>query len=355
MLRVENTEFQIGEYFPKFKAAAVQAASVYMNREATTDKAIAYIEEAAKNGADIIAFPEVFIPGDPYWAQNIPYRQQGPLNITLFKNAVEIPSPTTDRLCEAAKKNHIFVVMGINERDNKTIYNTLIYIDKEGRIIGKHRKFMPTGAEKLVWGEGDGSTHKVIPTELGRLGSMICGEHIAVLPGYVLGSMAEQVHIASWVEPACAGPELVEICSRYHAMAYNCYVICAQGMIDDQVINFIGGDYGMNTKTTWAGIIEPGSGNVISNRLPLDQEGIVYADCDLEKCIPGYFFQEPTGFYMGKQFQLFFNDEETKPFNLISRKSTPEKDRTPAEYPEPYDPFSAEEDTEGDNADVSAS
>jgi aliphatic nitrilase len=133
MLKVENPNYQMKEEFPKFKAAAVQAASVYMNREGCTDKAIAYIEEAAKNGADIIAFPEVYIPGDPYWAQNIPYRQQGELNKILFKNAVEIPSETTDRLCEAAKKNHIFVVMGINEKDNKTIYNTLIYIDRDGK------------------------------------------------------------------------------------------------------------------------------------------------------------------------------------------------------------------------------
>jgi predicted amidohydrolase len=202
---------------------------------------------------------------------------------------------------------------------------------------------MPTGAEKLVWGEGDGSTHKVVETEFGRLGSLICGEHVAVLPGFVLGSMAEQIHISSWVEPACIGPDMVTVCSRYHAMAYNTYVICSQGMIDQQVIDFIGGDYGMHTRNTWAGIIEPGTGEIISNSLPPDQEGIVYAECDLEKCVPGYFFQEPTGFYMGKQFQLFFNDQETKPFNIIKRDVLPEKEYADSENFTPYDPFEIKE------------
>jgi nitrilase len=184
----------MGDTLPVFKAAAVQASPVFLNREASVDKACALIAEAAKNDAQLIVLPETFIPGGPYWAWHLPMRECGKFSAELFQNAVDIPSDTTVRLGEAARKANAYVVIGVNERDGKSLYNTLLYFGPDGRIIGKHRKFKPTGPEKLVWGDGDGSTHKVYDTAVGKLGGLICGEHTMALPGYTLAAMGEQVH-----------------------------------------------------------------------------------------------------------------------------------------------------------------
>lgn len=339
-INIKNRDFQMGEEFPKFKAAAVQAAPIYLNRDASLEKACALIEEAAANGAEFILFPEVFLPGNVYWAQNLPWKEQAKFNVELFKNSVTIPSPTTDKLCEMAKKHHIFIVMGIHERDNKALYNTLIYIDREGKIIGKHRKFKPTGPEKLVWSDGDGSTLKVIPTEFGRLGGLICGEHVAVLPGFALAGMAEQLHVASWVGSAVADPIIAELYSRFHAIAYNSFTIWSVSMIDQQVLDKLGGGDTLFIKRTSAGIVEPGTGRVISNRLPIDVEGIVYGDVDLEACIPNYFYQDATQFTCGKQFKLFFNDRENESFNIMDG-SGDLSSALGTEMPVPFDPFAS--------------
>jgi predicted amidohydrolase len=191
----------MSDTLPVFKAAAVQASPIFLNREASVDKACALIAEAAKNDAQLIVLPETFIPGGPYWAWHLPMRECGKFSAELFQNAVDIPSDTTVRLGEAARKANAYVVIGVNERDGKSLYNTLLYFGPDGRIIGKHRKFKPTGPEKLVWGDGDGSTHKVYDTAVGKLGGLICGEHTMALPGYTLAAMGEQVHVSRW--PMC--------------------------------------------------------------------------------------------------------------------------------------------------------
>ncbi|MGD8540564.1 MAG: nitrilase-related carbon-nitrogen hydrolase, partial [Candidatus Aminicenantes bacterium] len=194
----------MGDIFPKFKAAAVQAAPVFLDREASIDKACSLIETAGENGADLIVLPEVFVPGGPYWAWHMTLGEGMKFSAELFHNSVDVPGEGTARIGEMAKKYGSHVVIGVNERVNKSIYNTLLFFDREGTLFGKHRKLKPTGSEKLVWGEGDGSTHKVYETDIGRMGGLICGEHTMALPGYTLAAMGEQVHIASWVGFAVA-------------------------------------------------------------------------------------------------------------------------------------------------------
>ena len=165
----------MGDVLPKFKAAAVQAAPVYLDREASVEKACSLIKQAAENGADLIVLPEVFIPGGPYWAWNMDMRRAIKFSAELYLNSVDVHSESTARIGEMAKKYGTYVVIGINERDNKSLYNTLLFFDRKGHLMGKHRKLKPTGAEKLVWGEGDGSTHTVYDTDIGRMGGLICG------------------------------------------------------------------------------------------------------------------------------------------------------------------------------------
>jgi len=301
----------MGDRLPSFKAAAVQAAAVFLDREASVEKACRLIEEAAQNGAKLVALPEVFVPGGPYWAWHMNFRKGLPFSSELYLNSVDVPSEATDKIAALARRYGCHVVIGVNERDGKTLYNTQLFFDGGGNLLGKHRKFKATGAEKLVWGEGDGSTHRVYPTELGRIGGLICGEHAQVLPGYTLASMGEQIHIASWVGFAVADTSLTEICARYHAIAYNCFVISSQSVVDPAISRRLGVE--LAPGGAWTAIIEAGSGRVMAGPLPPSEEGIVYADIDLNQAVPHYFLHETTGHYWPKQFQVYFDAREMRP------------------------------------------
>lgn len=305
----------MGDVFPRFKAAAIQAAPVFLDRDASVEKACLLIEKAGQNGAELIVLPEVFIPGGPYWAWHMSMGEGLKFSAELYQNSVDVPSDSTARIGERAKKYGVYVVIGINERENKSIYNTLLFFDKDGNIMGKHRKFKPTGGEKLVWGEGDGSTHKVYETDIGRLGGLICGEHTMALPGYTLAAMGEQVHVASWVGFAFADISLTEICSKYHAIAYNTFVVCSQSVLDDSVGKRLGIDT-LKPGGAWSSIIEAGTGRLMTEPFPPGEEGILYADIDLNNAISHYFLHETTGHYWPKQFQVYFDDRELKPLNI---------------------------------------
>lgn len=187
-----------------FKVAAVQATPVFLDREATIDKACELIAAAGGEGARLIVFPEAFIPSYPDWVWMIPSGEEGVLNelyAELLTNSVTIPSDATDRLCRAAKLANAYVVMGMNERNveasGASLYNTLLYIDAQGEILGKHRKLVPTGGERLVWAQGDGSTLQVYDTPLGKLGGLICWENYMPLARYTMYAWGTQIYVAA--------------------------------------------------------------------------------------------------------------------------------------------------------------
>lgn len=166
------------------KVAAAQLAPVFLNKQKTVEKACKAIEEAAQNGAKLIVFPEAFIPGYPDWVWLIPNSKGADLNklfVELVENSVSVPDNSTDLLCKAAKENSINVVIGMNERNtessNSSIFNSMLFIDDQGNIIGKHRKLMPTGGERLIWGQGDGSDLVSYQTTAGKVGGLICWEN----------------------------------------------------------------------------------------------------------------------------------------------------------------------------------
>jgi nitrilase len=187
-----------------FRIAAVQAAPVFLDREATIAKACGLIAEAARNDARLAVFPESFIPTYPDWVWAIPAGEEGLLNelyAELLDQAVTIPSDATARLCQAAREAGAYVVMGMSERNaeasNGSMYNTLLYIDPQGRIMGKHRKLVPTGGERLVWAQGDGSTLDVYDTPLGKLSGLICWENYMPLARYALYAWGAQIYVAA--------------------------------------------------------------------------------------------------------------------------------------------------------------
>jgi nitrilase len=181
-------------------AAAVQATPVFLDRDASAAKALSLIKEAGTGGAGLIVFPEAFLPSYPEWVWRVP-PWSGPstaLYGRLLEQAVEVPSATTTALGRAARLAKAYVALGVNERDpaGSTIYNTLLYFGPDGSLLGAHRKLMPTGAERLVWGYGDGSTLEVFETPFGRLGGLLCWENYMPLARYALYAQKLEVLVA---------------------------------------------------------------------------------------------------------------------------------------------------------------
>lgn len=296
----------MSDTYPNFKAAAVMASSVFLDREATTEKACRLIKEAAANGAELIAFPEAFLPGYPYWIWLGTPTWGAQFFTELFKNSVEIGSQTTDELCAAARAANAHVVMGINERDGGTLYNTLLYISRQGKILGRHRKLQPTHVERTIWGQGDGSDLRVFKTDIGTIGGLICWEHTMDLIRYAMTVLGEEIHIAAWpgVSTLHHNPHstifdnVTDAAARHHALAGQAFVINVQNPIDEGIIEKLGlGDQPemIQTGGGWSAIIGP-DGQIIGGPLT-GEEGIVYADIDLEERIMAKFACDSIGHY----------------------------------------------------------
>jgi len=186
-----------------FTVASVQAAPVFLNRKKSIAKACALIRRAAKRGARLIVFPEAFVPTYPDWVWTVPPGNAAiarQLYGELLNQSVSIPSQETDELCRAAKAASAYVVIGVNERNveasGASIYNTLLYIDDRGQIMGKYRKLVPTAAERLVWAAGDGSTLDAYDTSLGKLGGLTCWENYMPLARYAMYAWGTQIYVA---------------------------------------------------------------------------------------------------------------------------------------------------------------
>jgi nitrilase len=274
----------------KTKIAAAQLTPVFLNKEKTVDKACSAILDAGKNGAKLIVFPEAFISGYPDWVWSIPANQTEQLNnlyVKLVENAVSIPDNTTKRLSEAAKSANINVVMGMNERNSETsnssLYNTILFIDDAGEILGKHRKLMPTNCERLIWAQGNGSTLKSYDTSAGKIGGLICWENFMPLARNAIYESGAQILASpTWDK----GDDWLES-MRHIAREGGLFVIsnCMTLHIDDlpeelKTIYSKGKEWISKGQSC---IINP-KGKIISG--PIDsKECILYADIDLNEII----------------------------------------------------------------------
>jgi nitrilase len=188
---------------PTLRIAAVQASYVLMDRDATIDRVAALTAAAARDGAHLVVFPEVFVPGTPIWidTQAIWDGDEEWFGL-LADNAVVIPGPAAGRLGAIAAEHKVWLVVGVNERSEHgaTIYNTVLYYSPDGALAGRHRKLMPTGAERTVWGMGDGSTLRVVDTGRGRIGGLTCWENYMPLARFYL--YAQGVDL--WIAPTLA-------------------------------------------------------------------------------------------------------------------------------------------------------
>ena len=217
-----------------FTIAAIQACPVFLDRERTVDKACELITQAGQHGAQLAVFPEAFIPAYPVWSWFVPAGRTSDLRdlySRLHAASLAIPDASTDRLCDAARNAGVVVAIGVNERSaeasDATLFNTLLYIGADGKIVGKHRKLIPTGGERLVWGRGDGSDLDVYSVGFCRLGGLICWENYMPLARYALSAWGIQVHVA----PTWDRGEQWLSTLRHVAKESRCFVIgCCQAV-----------------------------------------------------------------------------------------------------------------------------
>lgn len=189
--------------------AAVQCAPIYLDTRATAQKAAGKIAEAADHGAWLAVFPETYLPGNPDFIDRALADSDAYLAFErrFFESAVTVPGPETDIIGEACRRHGMTVAIGVTERPSRagTLYNTLLYFGPDGSILGRHRKVMPTYTERLVWGQGDGTTLRTIDTPNGIIGGLICWENYMPMPRMVLYSQGEQIHVAPTLAPGSEG------------------------------------------------------------------------------------------------------------------------------------------------------
>jgi nitrilase len=308
---------------PSVKVAVVQAAPVLFDRLATVMKACQLIHEAAAQGAQLILFPEAFIPAYPRGLSfGMVVGSRKPEGRQLWQmywdNAVEIPSPATKALSAAVREAGVYMAIGVIERDTQfsggTLYCTILYFGPDGEIIGKHRKLKPTGAERLIWGEGDGSTLTVLSTELGKIGGLICWENYMPLARMSMYGKGVELYLA----PTADSRETWQATLRHIACEGRCFVLgCNQFVTKDM--------YPSNLKEHpelaeqpevmcrgGSAIISP-FGEVVAGPL-YDQEGILYANLDMGEIVRAKIDFDVVGHYSRPDvFQLTVNEQAMAP------------------------------------------
>lgn len=300
----------MADLYPTVQVAAIQAVAPFNDRDAATEKACKLIVEAGRNGAQMVVFPEGFIPSHPNWfhhhlATSVAASR---FSTQLFRNAVEVPGPVTERLGEAARDAGTIVVMGVCERlpgTTGTLFNSQVYIAPDGTILGKHQKLMPSSAERLVHMGGFGDTLAAFDTNFGPMSGLICGENNNPLAVFALAAAHPLVHAMSWppyVSPT-AEPlrNIVELASRNFAMVAGSFVISACGALDEATLDSmaVGADHrGWLASAGISGgsmVVAPG-GKVIAGPLGKNED-ILYAECDLNLCITRKVARDFVGHY----------------------------------------------------------
>jgi nitrilase len=305
----------------KVRAAAVQIAPDLTSREATLALVVNAIHEAAAKGAELIVFPETFVPWYPYFSFVLPPVQSGAEHIRLYEHAVVVPSPQTEIVAAAARKAGAVVVLGINERDHGSLYNAQLVFDADGELKLKRRKITPTFHERMIWGQGDGSGLTVVDTAVGRVGALACWEHYNPLARYALMAQHEEIHIAQF-PGSLVGPifgEQIEVTIRHHALESGCFVVNATGWLrEDQIASITLNEAlqrGLRGGCMTA-IISPEGRHLAP---PLTEgEGMVIADLDMSLIVKRKRMMDSVGHYARPELiSAILDPRPARPLNFI--------------------------------------
>ncbi|QTL04442.1 Nit6803 family nitriliase [Aquabacter sp. L1I39] len=266
------------------RAAAVQIAPDLTSRAGTMDKVLNAIAEAAGKGVELLVFPETFLPWYPYFSFVLPPVLTGREHVRLYDQAVTVPGPETEAVANAARRAGMVVVLGVNERDHGSLYNTQLVFDADGSLCLKRRKITPTFHERMIWGQGDGAGLKVVETAAGRIGALACWEHYNPLARYALMAQHEEIHVAQF-PGSLVGPifaEQIEVTIRHHALESGCFVVNATGWLTEEQIASITPEAGLQNALRggcMTAIISPEGKHLAP---PLTSgEGLLVADLDL--------------------------------------------------------------------------
>ncbi len=307
----------------RFKVAVVQASPVLFNRDATIEKTCRLILEAAKKDVKLILFPEAFIPAYPrglsFGAVVGSRSSEGRRTWQRYwENAVDVPGPSVEIIGEAVQEAGVYLAIGVIERDTQfsqgTLYCTLLYFGPDGKLLGKHRKLKPTGSERLIWGEGDGSTLTVLETELGKIGGLICWENYMPLARMAMYSKGVEIYLA----PTADARDTWQITLRHIACEGRCFVLgCNQFVTKEMYPDDLEGLDELDEHPDvicrgGSAIISP-FGEVLAGPL-YDKEGILFADIDLAEVARGKFDFDVVGHYARSDvFQLVVNERPLLP------------------------------------------
>ncbi len=319
------------EYDDKVRVAIVQHPPAFLDLDGSVELAVGYVAEAARNGARLVAFGETWLPGYPAWIFGAAGWDDGAAkraHARLMRNSVSVPGPAVERLAQSAREQHVHLVMGCHERDSRysrgSLFNSVLFFDDSGTLLGVHRKLWPTHAERLVWGLGDGSTLRSYDTSIGRIGALVCWEHWMPLPRFVLHASGEQIHVALWPETV----EMHHIASRHYAFEGRCFVVCAGSYLraadipsDFEPMAAFGdlGDLGGA-----GGELIPGGSGIIGPdghwvTAPVAHEAtIVYGDIDLARVAEEQMAFDAAGHYGRPDiFQLTVDARAREPLSMI--------------------------------------
>ncbi|MFJ4780028.1 carbon-nitrogen hydrolase family protein [Streptomyces sp. NPDC088762] len=321
------------DHLPCFTAAAVQAAPVYLDAGATVDKAVELIARAAAGGAELVVFPEVFVPGYPYWNWTMNPVQGSPWFERLYRAAVDVPGPCVDRLRAAARQYGVVLVIGVNERGPHSLgvlYNTLLTIGPDGELLGVHRKLVPTWAEKLTWTGGDGSSLKVHSTPVGPLGALACGENTNTLARFALLAQGELVHASCYIALPVAPADYdmadaIAVRTAAHSFEGKVFSVVACSTVSPEIVDAIAGDdeelrtQFTRPRSALSGIFGP-DGRPVTEPL-VDEEGIVLAEIDLARCIQPKQMHDIVGHY--NRFDVFRLHVDNRPRTPVTFATDP--------------------------------
>ena len=288
------------------RMAAVQASYVLMDREATIDRVAKLTGDAASQGATVVAFPEVFVPGTPIWIDTRSiWDGDGEWYRLLLENAVVVPGPATDRLAEIAREYDVWLIVGVEERElhGGTVYNTVLYFAPDGALVQRHRKLVPTGAERTIWGMGDGSTLQVVDAPFGRVGGLICWENYMPLARFHLYAQ----HVDIWVAPTLATGDGWIATMRHIARENTMFVIGVNPVLHaDQIPpDFPDGDklVSASYRQENGDWLEPGNSVIVGPNGDLiagpvrEQETTLVVDLDLGEVLSARRLRDPVGHY----------------------------------------------------------
>lgn len=266
------------------RAAAVQLAPDLEHKDGTLDKVCRAVAEAAAQGAELVVFPETLVPYYPYFSFIQPPVLSGREHMKLYDWAVELPGPASVRLSALAKKHRTVLVVGVNERDHGSLYNTQLVFDADGTLLLKRRKLTPTFHERMIWGQGDGSGLTVVESAVGRLGALACWEHYNPLARFALIAQHEELHCGQFPGSMVGQifADQIEVTIRHHALEAGCFVVNATGFLHEAQVAALTSEPAMQKALRggcMTAIISPEGNHVCP---PLTEgEGMLIADLDL--------------------------------------------------------------------------